>query len=66
MHKDANEKFETFLDTGDDDKPRGMQLLGTGKVSNHKMLAPAALHRVHHLVRVAVEVRQAGFPTAKP
>jgi uncharacterized damage-inducible protein DinB len=30
------------------------------------MLAQAALHSVHHWAQVAMEVRQAGFPTGKP
>jgi uncharacterized damage-inducible protein DinB len=62
MHKDANAKFEMFLKTNDDNKLRGMQTLGTRKVSNRKILAQAALHSVHHWAQVAIEIRQAHFP----
>ncbi|HYL15365.1 MAG TPA: DinB family protein [Terriglobales bacterium] len=66
MHTDANGKFEAFLKASDDEKLHGTQMLGTRKVSNRKMLAQAALHSVHHWAQVAMEVRQAGFPTGKP
>jgi len=36
------------------------------KASTRKVLAQAALHSVHHWAQVAMEVRQAGFPTEKP
>ena len=66
MHKYAKGKFEAFLDTSDDDELRDIQMLGSRKVSNRKVLAQAALHSVHHWAQVAMEVRQAGFPTGKP
>jgi uncharacterized damage-inducible protein DinB len=66
LHQDANAKFEAFLRASDDEKLRGTQMLGSRRVSNRKMLAQAALHSVHHWAQVAMEVRQAGFPTGKP
>jgi len=66
MHKDAKRKFEDFLKASDDEELRGTQMLGSRKVSNRKMLAQAALHSVHHWAQVAMQVRQAGFPTGKP
>ena len=66
MHKDAKRKFEAFLRASDDEKVRGTQMLGSRKVSNRKMLAQAVLHSVHHWAQVAMQVRQAGFPTGKP
>ena len=66
MHKDANGKFETFLNASDDDRLRDTQMLGSRRVSNRKMLSQAALHSVHHWAQVAMAVRQAGFPTGKP
>lgn len=66
MHKDAKRKFEAFLKASDDEKVRGTQMLGSRKVSNRKMLAQAVLHSVHHWAQVAMQVRQAGFPTGKP
>jgi uncharacterized damage-inducible protein DinB len=35
-------------------------------VSERKTLAQAVLHGVHHWAQVAMEVRQAGFPTETP
>ena len=40
--------------------------LGAVTVSERKILTQAVLHSVHHWAQVAMEVRQAGFPTERP
>ena len=40
--------------------------MGPTTASNRKILAQAVLHSIHHWAQVAMEVRQAGFPTDRP
>jgi uncharacterized damage-inducible protein DinB len=43
-----------------------VKAFGPATASNRKILTQALLHSVHHWAQVAMEVRQAGFPTEMP
>ena len=67
IHQSAQEHILSFVSSASDDDLRRTQSFGpVSNVSNRKMLAQVALHGVHHWAQVAMEVRQAGFPTEKP
>jgi uncharacterized damage-inducible protein DinB len=49
-----------------DEGLRAMQSFGPVSKSNRKLLTQTVLHSVHHWAQLAMEVRQAGFPTNEP
>jgi len=67
IHQAAQEGLLSFISSASEDDLRRTQSFGpVSSVSNRKILAQAALHGVHHWAQIAMEVRQAGFPTEKP
>jgi uncharacterized damage-inducible protein DinB len=66
MHQEAHQKLSQYITTVNEEGLRQMRTLGPVSVSNRKVLAQAVLHSVHHWAQVAMEVRQAGFPTESP
>jgi uncharacterized damage-inducible protein DinB len=66
MHQDALQKLEQYIGTANEETLQRTRTLGPVTVSDRKTLAQTVLHSVHHWAQVAMEVRQAGFPTEKP
>lgn len=66
MHQDALGKLEQYIGSATEEALQQMRTLGPVTVSSRKILTQAVLHSVHHWAQVAMEVRQAGFPTEKP
>jgi uncharacterized damage-inducible protein DinB len=66
LHGEAHEQLESYIATAGEEALQRKQTFGPTTVSNRKLLAQAVLHSVHHWAQVAMEVRQAGFPTHKP
>ena len=66
MHDEAHEKLALYVNSGSEEGLRRTRTLGKATVSNRKILAQTVLHSVHHWAQVAMEVRQAGFPTQPP
>lgn len=66
MHREAHEKLGQYIASASEEGLRQKRTLGPVTVSNRKILAQALLHSVHHWAQVAMEVRQAGFPTQPP
>jgi uncharacterized damage-inducible protein DinB len=66
MHQDAHKKLAQYIDSTTDEALERTRTLGPVTVSNRKTLTQALLHSVHHWAQVAMEVRQAGFPTETP
>jgi uncharacterized damage-inducible protein DinB len=66
-HRSAHQELLKFVETADAHQLAARQDFGPAKgVTVRKILTQAALHSVHHWAQVAMEVRQAGFPTDKP
>jgi uncharacterized damage-inducible protein DinB len=66
LHQDAEQKLAKYIASASDEGLRQKQAFGPVSASNRKLLAQAMLHSVHHWAQVAMEVRQAGFPTETP
>lgn len=66
MHQEAHQKLALYIDSATDESLHHTQCFGPRTVSNRKVLTQALLHSIHHWAQVAMEVRQAGFPTEKP
>lgn len=66
MHHGAQQKLAQYIDSAREETLLQTRKLGPVTVSNRKVLTQAILHSVHHWAQVAMEVRQAGFPTEKP
>ncbi|MGC2698253.1 MAG: DinB family protein [Candidatus Angelobacter sp.] len=66
MHQEAHQKLAQYISSANDDTLEKTRTLGPVTVSNRKTLTQAVLHSVHHWAQVAMEVRQAGFPTERP
>jgi uncharacterized damage-inducible protein DinB len=66
MHQEAHQNLAQYIGSTDEEKLEKTRTLGPVTVSNRKIFAQAVLHSVHHWAQVAMEVRQAGFPTEKP
>lgn len=66
LHEEAHEKLERYISSTTEELLRQTQTMGPTTASNRKILAQTVLHSVHHWAQVAMEVRQAGFPTDKP
>jgi uncharacterized damage-inducible protein DinB len=65
-HHAAHQKLRQYIDSANEETLQQTRTLGPVTVSERKVLAQAVLHSVHHWAQVAMEVRQAGFPTEKP
>ena len=66
IHQEAHQNLTQYIGSAEEQKLEKMRTMGPVTVSNRKILAQAVLHSVHHWAQVAMEVRQAGFPTEKP
>jgi len=66
MHQQANKKLKQYIDSAGEEVLQRTRTLGPVTVSERKTLAQAVLHSVHHWAQVAMEVRQAGFPSETP
>lgn len=65
-HEEAQEKLTRYIDSASEEELRRTQTLGQTTASNRKILTQTVLHSIHHWAQVAMEVRQAGFPTERP
>ena len=66
LHEEARQKLAQYIGSATEQMLRQTQTMGPTTASNRKILAQAMLHSIHHWAQVAMEVRQAGFPTEKP
>jgi len=66
MHRDAHQKLEQYIGSASEEALQQTRRLGPVTVSDRKTLTQIVLHSVHHWAQVAMEVRQAGFPSEKP
>lgn len=66
MHQQAHKKLAQYIESASEERLQRMRTLGPVTVSERKTLAQAVLHSVHHWAQVAIEIRQAGFPTETP
>lgn len=66
MHQDAHQKLKQYIDSASEEMLQRTRTFGRVTVSERKTLAQAVLHSIHHWAQVAMEVRQAGFPTETP
>jgi uncharacterized damage-inducible protein DinB len=66
MHQDAHQKLERYIGSANEEALQRTRTLGPVTVSDRKTLTQVVLHSVHHWAQVAMEVRQAGFPTESP
>lgn len=66
VHREANENLTRYIGASNEERLEKTRTLGPVTASNRKIFAQAVLHSVHHWAQVAMEVRQAGFPTEKP
>ena len=66
LHAAAHQKLAQYISFASEEAMRQKQTLGSRTVSNRKILAQAVLHSIHHWAQVAMEVRQAGFPSEAP
>jgi uncharacterized damage-inducible protein DinB len=66
MHDDAKEKLAKYISSANEETLQQTRTLGPMTVSERKTLTQTVLHSVHHWAQVAMEVRQAGFPTERP
>ena len=65
MHQDAHRKLAQYISSASEDALQQTRKLGAVTVSERKTLTQTVLHSVHHWAQVAMEVRQAGFPTER-
>lgn len=66
MHQDAHNKLKQYIGSASEDVLQRTRTLGPVTSSNRKIMAQTVLHSVHDWAQVAMEVRQAGFPTEAP
>jgi len=66
LHQEAHDKLARYVGSASNEGLEQTRTLGAMTVSERKILAQAVLHSVHHWAQVAMEVRQAGFPTERP
>ena len=66
MHQEANGKLAQYIRSATEEMLERTRTLGPVTVSERKIFAQAVLHSIHHWAQVAMEVRQAGFPTERP
>src|SRR5215475_10206077 len=66
QHQETQQKLTQYMAAADDQRLEKTRTLGAVTVSERKILAQTVLHSVHHWAQVAMEVRQAGFPTERP
>lgn len=66
IHQQAHKKLAQYIESASEERLQRMRTLGPVTVSERKTLAQALLHGVHHWAQVAMEVRQAGFPSETP
>src|SRR5262245_22543833 len=66
VHQETQQKLVRYIDSANEEKLEKTRTLGAVTVSERKILAQTVLHSVHHWAQVAMEVRQAGFPTERP
>jgi uncharacterized damage-inducible protein DinB len=66
VHQEAHKELAQYIGSATDESLQRTRTLGPVTVSERKTLAQAVLHSVHHWAQVAMEVRQAGFPTEYP
>ena len=66
LHEEAHRKLSQYSGSATEEELRQTQTMGPTTATNRKILAQVVLHSVHHWAQVAMEVRQAGFPTDKP
>lgn len=66
MHQDAHKKLNQYIGSASEEVLQRTRTLGPVTVSNRKTMAQTVLHSVHHWAQIAMEVRQAGFPTETP
>ena len=66
LHQTSHEQLSGYIASVSDEELRRSQAIGPMRPSNRKILAQVCLHSVHTWAQVAIEVRQAGFPTEKP
>lgn len=65
-HQQAHEKLGQYIGSASEEELSRKQTIGQTTVSNRKILTQVVLHSIHHWAQVAMEVRQAGFPTERP
>jgi uncharacterized damage-inducible protein DinB len=65
MHKETHQKLAQYIASANEETLEKTRTLGPVMVSERKILAQTVLHGVHHWAQVAMEVRQAGFPTER-
>ena len=66
LHQTSYEQLSGYLAVVNDEELQNTQTMGPTTASNRKILAQICLHSVHTWAQIAMEVRQAGFPTEKP
>ena len=66
MQQQASKKLAQYIASTNDEALQRTRSLGPVTVSNRKTLTQALLHSIHHWAQVAMQVRQAGFPTEAP
>jgi uncharacterized damage-inducible protein DinB len=66
LHQTSHDKLAGYIDSASEEELQRMQTMGPTTASNRKILAQVMLHSVHSWAQIAMEVRQAGFPTEKP
>jgi uncharacterized damage-inducible protein DinB len=66
LHQDAHQRLGSYIASTTEDALRETRTFGPVTVSKRKILTQTVLHSIHHWAQVAMEVRQAGFPTDKP
>ncbi|HEY1272854.1 MAG TPA: DinB family protein [Terriglobales bacterium] len=65
-HRQAQAELTAYVAAVSEGELGRVAKFGPVTVSNRKVLTQTVLHSVHHWAQVAMEVRQAGFPTEKP
>jgi uncharacterized damage-inducible protein DinB len=66
LHQHAHQQLTQYIASASEERLEQTRTLGKRTVSERKILSQTVLHSVHHWAQVAMEVRQAGFPTGKP
>jgi uncharacterized damage-inducible protein DinB len=67
LHQQNREKLADFMShMSESTLNEPVEVFGGRKVSKRKVLTQIYLHPIHHWAQVAMEVRQAGFPTSTP
>jgi uncharacterized damage-inducible protein DinB len=66
FHQDSHKRLGSYIASTTEDMLRQTMTFGPVTASHRKILTQAVLHSIHHWAQVAMEVRQAGFPTDKP